>query len=78
VTPCWPAAGRSPAHRVATLGGTQNFVANIASAASPIVIGALAGATGSFVVPLVVTGGIAVPGAASFGLLIRRVEPLPN
>jgi hypothetical protein len=46
--------------------------------ASPIVIGALAGATGSFVVPLVVTGGIAVLGAASFGLLIRRVEPLPN
>jgi ACS family D-galactonate transporter-like MFS transporter len=72
---CLP-ADVAPKHLVGTLGGAQNFVANIASAASPIVIGALAGATGSFVVPLVVTGGVAVLGAASFGLLIRRVEPI--
>jgi ACS family D-galactonate transporter-like MFS transporter len=72
---CLP-ADVAPKHLVGTLGGAQNFVANVASAASPIVIGALAGATGSFVVPLVVTGGVAVLGAASFGLLIRRVEPI--
>lgn len=72
---CLP-ADVAPRSRVATLGGAQNFAANIASAASPIVIGFLAGATGSFVVPLVVTGGVALLGAASFGLLIRRVEPL--
>jgi len=72
---CLP-ADVAPKHLVGTLGGAQNFVANVASAASPIVIGALAGATGSFVVPLVVTGGVAVLGAASFGLVIRRVEPI--
>jgi ACS family D-galactonate transporter-like MFS transporter len=53
----------------------QNFAADTASAGSPVVIGFLAGATGSFVVPLVVTGCVAVLGALSFGLLIRRVEP---
>jgi len=72
---CLP-ADVAPKDQVGTLGGAQNFVANLASAASPIVIGALAGATGSFVVPLVVTGGVAVLGALSFGLLIRRVEPI--
>jgi ACS family D-galactonate transporter-like MFS transporter len=73
---CLP-ADVAPKNLVGTLGGGQNFVANLASAASPIVIGALAGATGSFVVPLIVTGGVAVLGALSFGLLIRRVEPIP-
>ena len=72
---CLP-ADVAPKSQVGTLGGAQNFVANLASAASPIVIGALAAATGSFVVPLIVTGGVAVLGALSFGLLIRRVEPI--
>ncbi|MEU7742191.1 MFS transporter [Nonomuraea sp. NPDC049158] len=72
---CLP-ADVAPAHQVATLGGLQNFAANIASALSPIVIGALAQATGSFVVPLLVTGVVAVLGALCFGLLIRKVEPI--
>ncbi|GAA2404149.1 MFS transporter [Actinomadura vinacea] len=72
---CLP-ADVAPADQVGSLGGTQNFAANIASALSPIVIGALAEATGSFVVPLLLTGVIAILGAVSFGLLIRRVEPI--
>jgi ACS family glucarate transporter-like MFS transporter len=34
-------------------------------------------ATGSFVVPLVIVGVVAVVGALAYLLLIRRVEPLP-
>jgi ACS family glucarate transporter-like MFS transporter len=71
---CLP-ADVAPRDQVATLGAMQNFAADTASAGSPVVIGFLAGATGSFVVPLVVTGCVAVLGALSFGLLIRRVEP---
>lgn len=74
---CLP-ADVAPRHQVATLAGTQNFAANIASAASPIVIGFLAGTTGSFVVPLVATGCVALLGAMCFGLLIRKVEPLAS
>lgn len=61
---------------VATLGGTQNFFSNIGSALSPIVIGALYGATGSFEVPLVLTGVVVIAGALCFGLGIKRVEPI--
>jgi ACS family glucarate transporter-like MFS transporter len=61
---------------VATLGSTQNFFSNIGSALSPIVIGALYGATGSFTVPLLLTAAIIVAGALCFGLLIKKVEPI--
>ncbi|MHC9297256.1 MFS transporter [Mycobacterium sp. LTG2003] len=61
---------------VASLGATQNFFSNIGSALSPIVIGALYGATGSFEFPLVLTGVVVVAGALCFGLLIKRVEPI--
>jgi MFS transporter, ACS family, D-galactonate transporter len=66
----------APTGTVASLGGTQNFFSNIGSALSPIVIGALYGATGSFQAPLVLAGGVAVAGALIFGLMLRRVEPL--
>ncbi|WP_286086058.1 hypothetical protein [Mycolicibacterium goodii] len=39
-------------------------------------IGALYGATGSFEVPLLLTGAVVVGGALCFGLLIKRVEPI--
>ena len=61
---------------VASLGSTQNFFSNIGSALSPIVIGALYGATGSFTVPLLLTAVIVVAGALCFGLLIKKVEPI--
>ncbi|MDV3127338.1 MFS transporter [Mycobacterium sp. 21AC1] len=61
---------------VGSLGATQNFFSNIGSALSPIVIGALYGATGSFEVPLVLTGLVVVAGALCFGLMIKRVEPI--
>jgi ACS family glucarate transporter-like MFS transporter len=61
---------------VASLGATQNFFSNIGSALSPIVIGALYGATGSFEVPLVLTGGVVIAGALCFGFLIKKVAPI--
>ena len=61
---------------VATLGSTQNFFSNIGSALSPIIIGALYGATGSFEIPLLLTAAIIVGGALCFGLLIKKVEPI--
>jgi ACS family D-galactonate transporter-like MFS transporter len=66
----------APTGTVASLGGTQNFFSNIGSALSPIVIGALYGATGTFQAPLLLAGGVAVAGALIFGLMLRRVEPL--
>ncbi len=66
----------APTGTVASLGGTQNFFSNIGSALSPIVIGALYGATGTFPAPLLLAGGIAISGALIFGLMLRRVEPL--
>lgn len=63
-------------HQVASLGGIQNFASNLAGVGSPFFIGALYDATGSFVIPLVVVGGIALVGAAAYAIIIKRVEPL--
>ena len=64
-------------HQVASLGGIQNFASNLAGVGSPFFIGALYDATGSFVIPLVVVGGIALVGAVAYAIIIKRVEPLP-
>jgi ACS family glucarate transporter-like MFS transporter len=63
--------------QVASIGGIQNFASNLAGVGSPFFVGALYDLTGSFVVPLVVIGCIAVVGALSYAVVIRRVEPLP-
>ena len=63
-------------HQVASLGGIQNFASNLAGVGSPFFIGALYDATGSFVIPLVVVGGIALVGAVAYAVIIKRVEPL--
>ena len=61
---------------VATLGRTQNFFSNIGSALSPIVIGALYGATGSSRCRCCSPRSIVVAGALCFGFLIKKVEPI--
>ena len=65
------------AGQVASIGGIQNFASNLAGVGSPLFVGALYDATGSFVVPLVVIGGLAVIGAIAHAVIVRRVEPLP-
>ena len=64
------------ASTVASLGATQNFFANIGSALSPILIGVIYGITGSFQLPLVLTGAVVIAGALCFGLVIKKVSPL--
>lgn len=64
--------------QVSSLAGIQNCASNIAGFLGPSVTGLmLQFSGGSFVGPLVLSGCIAVAGALSYGLLIRRIEPLP-
>lgn len=72
---CLP-ADVAPTGTVGSLGATQNFFSNIGSALSPIVIGAIYGATGSFHAPLILAGLVAVAGALIFGLMLPRLQPL--
>ncbi|MCX2730304.1 MFS transporter [Saccharopolyspora sp. NFXS83] len=64
--------------QVSSLAGIQNCASNIAGFIGPIVTGVLQTATGgSFVAPLVLSGALGLIGAFSYGVLIRKVEPLP-
>jgi MFS transporter, ACS family, D-galactonate transporter len=62
---------------VASLMGIQNFASNVAGSVSPFLVGALYGATGSFVLPLVIVGCFGILGAFAYGVVVKRVEPLP-
>lgn len=62
---------------VGSIGGIQNFASNIAGIASPAVLGAVLGITGSFVGGLITAGVLAIIGALSYLFIVGRVEPLP-
>jgi ACS family D-galactonate transporter-like MFS transporter len=62
---------------VASIGGIQNFASNLAGIGSPFFLGAMKAVTGSFALPLIITGGVAIVGAISYGLIVGRIEPLP-
>jgi MFS family permease len=66
----------APTRAVAALTSIQNFTGNISGLLAPIVTGYLLQATGSFVIALVVAGGMVFFGAASYLLIVGRVEPL--
>ncbi|MGW5120615.1 MFS transporter [Streptomyces noursei] len=63
--------------QVSSLAGIQNFASNIAGFVGPIITGAIVAATGSFMFALALSGALAVVGALSYGLMIKKVEPLP-
>ncbi|MCJ0869427.1 MFS transporter [Streptomyces sp. AP-93] len=63
--------------QVSSLAGIQNFASNIAGFLGPIITGAIVAATGSFMFALALSGALAVVGALSYGLVIKKVEPLP-
>ncbi|MDO4259479.1 MAG: MFS transporter [Actinomycetaceae bacterium] len=65
-----------PTSTVGILGGTQNFFSNIGSALSPIVVGYLLAATGTFQMPLIVAGAVCVLGALVFGILLPEVKQI--
>ncbi|MEQ4716968.1 MFS transporter [Nonomuraea sp. B19D2] len=71
-----PADVAPSSRHVGSIGGVQNFASNFAGIITPIVVGALVDATGSFVVPLLVIGVIALVGAFNYLVIMGRVEPL--
>jgi D-galactonate transporter len=65
----------TPGH-VGSLGGIQNTAANIAGIVSPILMGVLTGLTNSFVLPLLIAGGVALVGATVYAFLLPPVRRL--
>jgi ACS family D-galactonate transporter-like MFS transporter len=66
----------SPAH-VASIGGIQNFAANLAGIVTTTFTGLMLTITsGSFVVPLMVAGGFCILGAAVYMFVIVDIAPL--
>ncbi|MCW2878104.1 MAG: transporter [Sphaerisporangium sp.] len=67
----------APADRhVASIGGIQNFASNFAGIIGPIMVGVLVDKTSSFTVPLMVISAIALLGAFTYAVILKRVEPL--
>ncbi len=63
---------------VASIGGIQNFASNIAGILTSTMTGVmLAASGGSFLLPLVIAGGMCVLGALAYLFLVGRIEPLP-
>lgn len=66
----------TPAH-VASLGGIQNFAGNLAGIFVTTFTGVMLTITkGSFVVPLLVAGGLCIVGALSYLFIVGDIEPL--
>jgi len=62
---------------VGKIGGIQNTFSNIAGIVAPIITGALFGLTGSFTLPLVLSGILTVAGAMSYWFVVGELKPLP-
>jgi MFS family permease len=56
--------------------GIQNAIGNLAGIAAPVVTGVLIDWTGTYSLGFLLAGLIAIAGAASWFLLVRRVEPI--
>ncbi len=66
----------TPDH-VASISGIQNFASNLAGIVITTFTGAMVAMTkGSFTIPLCVAGGFCLLGAASYLLLVGKIEPL--
>lgn len=63
-------------NNVGTIGGIQNTFSNIAGIVAPIITGFLIDLTGSFTAPIVLSGVIAVIGAASYWFIVGKLEPI--
>jgi len=66
----------TPAH-VASIGGIQNFAANLAGIVTTSFTGLMLTITsGSFVIPLIVAGGFCILGAIVYLFVIEDIKPL--
>ncbi|MEV0055268.1 MFS transporter [Saccharopolyspora shandongensis] len=73
-----PADVAPTARQVSSLAGIQNFASNIAGVSGPLITGALVAlGGGSYLVPLLVSGAVAIAGAVVYGVGLREVAPLP-
>lgn len=63
-------------NQVGTIGGVQNTFSNMAGIIAPIVTGTLFATTHSFVIPLVISGTLAIVGASSYWFIVGKLEPL--
>jgi len=68
----------APPAAVGSLTSIQNFFANIGGLLAPIVTGRIVNVTGSFVLALVVAGGMALFGAISYVFIMGNVEKDPS
>jgi ACS family D-galactonate transporter-like MFS transporter len=64
----------APKHLIGLTGGVFNLCANLAGIITPIVVGFIVGATGSFYGALVFIGALALIGAAAYVFVIGDVE----
>ena len=56
--------------------GFQNAIGNVAGMIGPIITGLVVDATGGFFWAFIIAAGVGATGAVSWGLVIRRVEPV--
>lgn len=61
---------------VGSIGSIQNTFSNIAGIIAPMITGAIYGATGSFAIPLFISGVLIFLGAASYWFLVGELEPI--
>ncbi len=61
---------------VGTIGGIQNTFSNMAGIIAPIMTGFLLDKTGSFIVPIILSGVIAILGATSYWFIVGKLEPV--
>lgn len=68
----------APRESVGTLGGISNFGSQLSAIAAPIATGYIAHATHSFFWAFGVAAVFLVAGIAGYGLLLGRIEPIPE
>ena len=61
---------------IGTIGGFQNTFSNIAGIIAPITTGFLFEQTGSFLLPLLVSSGLAILGAFSYWFIVGELKPI--
>jgi ACS family D-galactonate transporter-like MFS transporter len=61
---------------VATIGGIQNTFSNLAGIVAPIITGVIYERTHSFVLPLIISGGFTLLGAASYWFVVGELKPI--
>jgi ACS family D-galactonate transporter-like MFS transporter len=66
----------TPNH-VASIAGIQNFASNLSGILITAFVGVMLTTTGSYVIPLIVTGGVAIVGGLSYLIILGKIEPLP-